>query len=234
MEMRETERGRILVVDDDATVAEILSRYLVREGYEVDSVDKGELAIELTRSRRPDLILLDLMLPDVSGLDVCRRIRKLTPVPIIMLTARGEEDERIFGLRLGADDYVVKPFSPREVAARVGSVLRRSGGGNGATDDATNIVVGPIEIDRRARTVAVSGKPVALTAREFDLLSFLAQNPNRVVRRGELLERVWGYTVGETATVSVHIRRLRTKVEADPANPRYIETVWGIGYRFRT
>jgi DNA-binding response OmpR family regulator len=226
-------RGRILVVDDDATVAEILSRYLVREGYEVDSVGSGSLALERARARPPDLILLDLMLPDVSGLDVCRRVRKVTPVPIIMLTARGEEDERIFGLKLGADDYVVKPFSPREVAARVGSVLRRSEATNGAAHSNGRIDAGPIEIDLHARTVRAGGKPVSLTSREFDLLAFLARSPDRVFRRAELLERVWGYTIGDTATVTVHIRRLRAKIEPDPSNPTHIETVWGIGYRFR-
>ena len=227
-------RGRILVVDDDGTVAEILSRYLVREGYEVDSVGNGALALERMRSHPPDLILLDLMLPDVNGLEVCRRVRKVMPVPIIMLTARGEEDERIFGLKLGADDYVVKPFSPREVAARVGSVLRRSDASNGATQDgSTKVVAGSIEIDLGARSVAVSGKPVSLTAREFDLLSFLARNSDQVFRRAELLERVWGYSVGDTATVTVHIRRLRAKIEHDPSHPSHIETVWGVGYRFR-
>ena len=227
-------RSRILVVDDDETVTEILSRYLAHEGYEVDSVASGSLALERAQSHPPDLILLDLMLPDINGLDVCRRVRRVTPVPIIMLTARGEEDERIFGLKLGADDYVVKPFSPREVAARVGSVLRRSDTTNGsAVPEAKHIVAGAIDIDLQARAVTVAGIPVTLTAREFDLLSFLARNPDRVFRRAELLERVWGYTVGDTATVSVHVRRLRAKIEPDPSQPVHIETVWGIGYRFR-
>jgi DNA-binding response OmpR family regulator len=231
--MRANARGRILVVDDDATVAEILSRYLTRDGYEVDSVGSGSLALERAKSHPPDLILLDLMLPDISGLDVCRRVRRITPAPIIMLTARGEEDERIFGLKIGADDYVVKPFSPREVAARVGSVLRRTEHRNGSKSTASRVVAGSIEIDLHARSVSVAGEPVTLTAREFDLLSFLAQNPDRVFRRADLLEHVWGYTVGDTATVTVHIRRLRGKIEADPSQPVHIETVWGIGYRFR-
>jgi len=232
--MHATARGRILVVDDDATVAEILSRYLVREGYRVDSVGSATLALEQAQSHPPDLILLDLMLPDGSGLDVCRRVRRTSPVPIIMLTARGEEDERIFGLKLGADDYVVKPFSPREVAARVGSVLRRAETKNGDTHkESTRIVAGPIEIDLQARTVAVAGEPVTLTAREFELLSFFARNPDRVFRRAELLERVWGYAVGDTATVTVHVRRLRAKIEPEPSQPVHIETAWGVGYRFR-
>lgn len=231
--MHANARGRILVVDDDATVTEILSRYLTRDGYKVDSVGSGRLALERAKSHPPDLILLDLMLPDISGLDVCRRVRRITPAPIIMLTARGEEDERIFGLKIGADDYVVKPFSPREVAARVGSVLRRSEHQNGSKSTASRVVAGSIEIDLHARSVCVAGEPVTLTAREFDLLSFLAQNPDRVFRRADLLEHVWGYTVGDAATVTVHIRRLRGKIEADPSQPVHIETVWGIGYRFR-
>jgi DNA-binding response OmpR family regulator len=228
-----TSPRRILIVDDDVTVAEILSRYLVREGYEVESVGDGRLAVERTQSRVPDLILLDLMLPRMSGLDVCRRVRRFTQVPIIMLTARGEEDERVFGLRLGADDYIVKPFSPREVTARVGSVLRRALDGR-SDEQAKQIRIGDLEIDLRARALSVAGEPVTLTAREFDLLSFLAQNPSQVFRREELLERVWGQTLGETATVTVHIRRLRAKIEPDPASPTHLETVWGIGYRFRT
>jgi DNA-binding response OmpR family regulator len=225
-------RGRILVVDDDTTVSEILSRYLVREGYDVDSVADGEVALRRTKSHPPDLILLDLMLPGMSGLDVCRRVRKFSGVPIIMLTARGEENERVFGLRLGADDYVVKPFSPREVAARVTSVLRRTNG-LGKNQEIETINAGRLGLDVRARSATVDGRAVELTAREFDLLCFLARQPHQVFRRAQLLEAVWGYTIGDTATVTVHVRRLRAKIEVDPARPKLIETVWGIGYRFR-
>jgi two-component system, OmpR family, response regulator ResD len=225
-------RGRILIVDDDTTVAEILSRYLVHEGYEVESVGNGRAALERSRAERANLIVLDLMLPGMSGLDVCRRLRRFTSVPIIMLTARGEESERIFGLRLGADDYVVKPFSPREVTARIESVLRRAS----VPDDSAGrptIVAGPLEIDVAARTARVDGEPAPLTAREFDLLAFLARHPGQAFTRTELLEHVWGYRFGETSTVTVHVRRLRAKVEPDPAAPTLIETVWGVGYRFR-
>ena len=222
---------RILIVDDDATVREILARYLVREGYDVDRAGDGEAALERTETHPPDLILLDLMLPGISGLDVCRRVRRNTGVPIIMLTARGEENERVFGLRLGADDYVVKPFSPREVTARVSSVLRRANGA--AKREVEHIAAGELELDLRARTATVAGEPVQLTVREFDLLAFLARHAGQVFRRRELLEEVWGYSVGDTATVTVHVRRLRAKLERDPARPRQIETVWGIGYRFQ-
>ncbi len=224
-------RGRILIVDDDATVAEILSRYLTREGYDVESVGDGRRALERTRAEAPDLILLDLMLPGMSGLDVCRRLRAFTAVPVIMLTARGEEHDRVFGLKLGADDYVVKPFSPREVTARVDSVLRRANGS--AKSRPGTVRAGELEIDLSARTARVSGDSVSLTAREFDLLAFLVQHPGQVFSREELLERVWGYRFGETATVTVHMRRLRTKLEADPSAPVHFQTVWGVGYRFQ-
>ena len=224
-------KRRILIVDDDATVREILSRYLVREGYDVDRAGDGEAALERAQTHPPDLILLDLMLPGIGGLEVCRRVRRSTGVPIIMLTARGEENERVFGLRLGADDYVVKPFSPREVTARVTSVLRRTNGA--AKREVGLIVAGELELDLGARTATVAGEPIQLTVREFDLLAFLAGQPGQVFRRRELLEEVWGYSVGDTATVTVHVRRLRAKLEHDPARPRQIETVWGIGYRFQ-
>jgi DNA-binding response OmpR family regulator len=229
--MQSPPRGRVLIVDDDPTISDILSRYLVREGYEVESVVDGRRAVERPREKPPDLILLDLMLPGLSGLAVCRRLRAFTSVPIIMVTARGEENERVFGLRLGADDYVVKPFSARELAARVGSVLRRARRAD--TPSVEKAVAGAIEVDLAARTVAVSGVPVTLTAREFDLLAFLIEHPNHAFSREELLERVWGYRIGDTATVTVHIRRLRTKLEADPADPAHLLTVWGVGYRFR-
>jgi len=230
--MRQLERRRrILIVDDDSTVADILSRYLIREGYDVDSVGDGRLALEHTRDRRPDLIVLDLMLPGLNGLDVCRRLRGFTPAPIIMLTARGEELDRVIGLRLGADDYVVKPFSPREVTARVNAVLRRLSHPPALAD--APLLAGEIEVDVRARTVRVAGALVELAAREFDLLAFLMQHPDQAFTRQQLLERVWGYSFGDTATVTVHVRRVRSKIEPDPANPTHLETVWGVGYRFR-
>jgi DNA-binding response OmpR family regulator len=227
-----TAAPRILIVDDDATVAEILSRYLLREGYEVASVGDGRRAVELERKLQSDLIVLDLMLPGLSGLDVCRLLRRFTSVPIIMLTARGEEHERVFGLKLGADDYVVKPFSPREVTARIGSVLRRSNGAS-SSSRAEALEFGRVAVDPAARTVVVEGEPVALTSRELDLLVFLARHPDQAFSRAELLEHVWGYRFGDTSTVTVHVRRLRAKVERDPSQPEHVETVWGVGYRFR-
>jgi DNA-binding response OmpR family regulator len=222
--------ARILVVDDDPTVAEIVVRYLEREGYTVDSVGDGLAAIDRAGAEIPDLVVLDLMLPGLDGLEVYRRLRSLAPVPVIMLTARGDEDDRVVGLELGADDYVSKPFSPRELTARVKSVLRRAG----ATTTAGHGTVESegLVIDFAAREVRVDGEPVTLTAREFDLLAFLARFPRRAFRREELLELVWGYTYGDTATVTVHIRRLREKIERDPSSPARLVTVWGVGYRF--
>src|SRR4051812_17541342 len=185
---------RILVVDDDETVAEVVVRYLEREAFEVERVADGISALEAVDARAPDLVVLDLMLPRLSGYDVCRRLRPRR-LPIVMLTARGEESDRIMGLELGADDYVVKPFSPRELVARVRSVLRRAG-----PRDETPIALGSIELDPRSRTVRVRDRPVDLTTREFDLLAFLMANPGRVFAREELLEQVWGYTFGGTPT----------------------------------
>ena len=225
------ETSRVLVVDDDPTVAEIVVRYLEREGYTVESAGDGHAALEQARSHLPDLVVLDLMLPGIDGLEVYRRLRALAPVPVIMLTARGEEDDRVVGLELGADDYVSKPFSPRELTARVKSVLRRAGG-QIPSEEPGHIEANGLVIDIGAREVRVEGERVTLTAREFDLLAFLARHPRRVFRREELLEHVWGYTYGDTSTVTVHIRRLREKVERDPSNPRRLATVWGVGYRF--
>ena len=230
MSAQPSSRGRILVVDDDATVAEILSRYLVREGWDVESVGDGREALERMRSQPPDLMLLDLMLPGMNGLEVCRRVRGFTSLPIIMLTARGEENERVFGLKLGADDYVVKPFSPREVTARVDSVLRRTQ--TPSAQARGTLAAGRIELDLAARIVHVDGRRVDLTAREFELLAFLMQHPHEAFGREQLLEHVWGYRFGDTATVTVHVRRLRSKVERDPSQPEHLQTVWGVGYRF--
>jgi two-component system response regulator ResD len=227
-----TERPvRILVTEDDPTVSEVVTRYLQREGYQVEAASDGRAAVELVRRDPPDLMVLDLMLPGMDGFEVCRRVRSLAPVPIIMLTARGQEADRVMGLDLGADDYVAKPFSPRELTARVKSVLRRAGGWLESAAPEL-LVAGTIELDIPGRQVRVEGATVTLTVREFDLLAFLMGNTGRVFRREELLERVWGYTYGDTSTVTVHVRRLREKVERDPAAPRHIQTVWGVGYRF--
>lgn len=223
--------AKILVVDDEPNIREVVGLYLRRDGHDVTEAADGEEALDLYHRTRPDLVVLDLMLPKVSGLEVCRRMGAERRVPMIMLTARGEEEDRIVGLGLGADDYVVKPFSPRELAARVEAVLRRTG--ETASADGGALVFGDLRIDPAAREVAVGGEPVALTAREFDLLHHLASHPRRVFTRDQLMDTVWGYAFSaDTSTVTVHVRRLREKIEPDPTNPRHLKTVWGVGYRF--
>jgi DNA-binding response OmpR family regulator len=224
-------RIRVMVIEDDPTIAEVVCRYLDRAGFDVESVEDGRQAVALATARPPDLMILDLMLPGLDGLEVFRRVRAVAPTPVIMLTARGDESDRVMGLELGADDYVAKPFSPRELMARVRSVLRRAGG---VVEPAGSEVIeaADLRLDNSAREVHRGGEPVSLTVREFDLLAFLMRHPRRVFRREELLEHVWGYTFGDTSTVTVHVRRLREKVERDPAAPTHIQTVWGVGYRF--
>jgi DNA-binding response OmpR family regulator len=233
-------RGSLLVVDDEPTITEVLSRYLERAGYETRVAADGPRALELAGDRRPDLVILDLMLPGLDGLEVMRRLRAadegtLRPrVPIILLTARGEESDRVVGLRLGADDYVVKPFSPNELVARVDAVLRRADPGADAGAGEAPIAVGELRIEPDTRRVFVRGEEVALTLREFDLLLFLARHPGRVFSRDQLMDAVWQYSFySDTSTVTVHVRRLRAKIEIDPAAPRHLQTVWGVGYRFQ-
>jgi len=224
--------AKILVVDDEPSIREVVGLYLRRDGHDVISATDGEEALEVFRESEPDLVVLDLMLPKMSGLEVCRRMRADRRVPLIMLTARGEEEERIVGLSLGADDYVVKPFSPRELAARVAAVLRRVEEPSGLVDQRV-LSFDELQIDPNTRKVLVRGEPVTLTAREFDLLYRLASSPRRVYTRDQLMELVWGYTFSaDTSTVTVHVRRLREKIEPDPAQPRYLHTVWGVGYKF--
>ncbi|HEY3810463.1 MAG TPA: response regulator transcription factor, partial [Acidimicrobiales bacterium] len=214
------------------TVAEVVARYLKREGYAVDVVSDGAAGLRLALENVPDLVVLDLMLPSIGGLEICRRLRAVAPIPIIMLTARGEETDRITGLELGADDYVAKPFSPRELTARVKAVLRRATGPLSPAGDTATLRAGDLEVDVRSHEVRMAGDLVALTAKEFDLLVYLMSHPRRACRRETLLEEVWGFTTGDTSTVTVHIRRLRAKIELDPSAPRYVCTVWGVGYRF--
>jgi DNA-binding response OmpR family regulator len=224
--------AKVLIVDDEPNIREVVGLYLRRDGHEVVSAADGEEALSVFSSAVPDLVVLDLMLPKVGGLEVCRRMRAERRVPLIMLTARGEEEERIVGLSLGADDYVVKPFSPRELAARVTAVLRRVEESPGDANQKVLDFDG-LRIDPNTREVLIRGEPVTLTAREFDLLHHLAANPGRVYTRDQLMELVWGYTFSaDTSTVTVHMRRLREKVEPDPARPRYLQTVWGVGYKF--
>ncbi|MCW2873868.1 response regulator transcription factor [Actinacidiphila oryziradicis] len=225
---------RVLVVDDDPTVAEVVAGYLDRAGFTVDRAADGPSAVARAAAVRPDLVVLDLMLPGIDGLEVCRRIRAAGgPVPVVMLTARGDEDDRILGLEVGADDYVTKPFSPRELVLRVESVLRRTGGPAGPEPAAGPwLHAGPLALDPAARRATRDGAELALTIREFDLLGFFLRHPGRVVGREELMHRVWGWEFGDLSTVTVHVRRLREKVEYDPARPQLISTVWGVGYRF--
>ena len=225
---------RVLVVDDEPMVREVLARYLEQEGFAVSIAEDGEAALTAFHEDHPDLVLLDLMLPRIDGLEVFRRMREGSTTPVIMLTARGEETDRVVGLELGADDYVTKPFSPREVVARVRAVLRRTGEQVGASFGPDGIVeFGGLVIDRARREVTVDGTSVKLTRKEFDLLQHLALRPGITLTRTQLLEDVWDFAWdGDTATVTVHIRRLREKIETDPSDPKRLVTVWGVGYRF--
>jgi DNA-binding response OmpR family regulator len=226
------DEATILVVDDDPTVSEVVSIYLERAGYEVMVASDGEEALEMLESQLPHLVVLDLILPDVGGLQITRWLRARGDTPIIMLTARGAEADRILGLELGADDYVVKPFSPQELVSRVKALLRRAYGST-ATEDRKPLEFESLWIDPETRVVEVDGERIELTAKEFDLLWELARRPRRVFNRDQLLDRVWGLTEYiDPSTVTVHVHRLREKIEADPANPRYIQTVWGVGYKF--
>jgi DNA-binding response OmpR family regulator len=220
----------VLVVDDEPIVREVVVRYLERDGYEALEAGDVQTARDLVARRSPSLVVLDLMLPGGDGLDLCRWIRGRSELPIIMLTARVDEADRIVGLELGADDYVTKPFSPRELTARVRSVLRRARPG---AEPSPPLTFGELGIDPATREVLVAGEPIRLTAKEFDLLHFLAGHPRQVFSRQQLMDGVWGYEAAfDTGTLTVHIRRLREKIEPDPALPRWIETVWGVGYRF--
>ena len=223
----------ILVVDDDTNIREVVGLYLRRGGYAVVSAADGEEALELYDRHHPDLVVLDLMLPKLSGLEVWRRLGDKRRVPLIMLTARSEEEDRILGLDLGADDYMVKPFSPGELVARVEAVLRRVNETRAGGADGEVLAFGGLRIDPNTRELTVQEGPVALTAREFDLLYHLASRPRRVFTRDELMKAVWGYEFAvDTSTVTVHIRRLREKIEKDPRQPHHLLTVWGVGYRF--
>ncbi|MDO8361636.1 MAG: response regulator transcription factor [Actinomycetota bacterium] len=224
---------RILVVDDEPTVREVVAHYLTRDGYEVRELHRGDLIDEAVAQFQPDLVVLDIMLPGASGLDFLRRSGP-DRVPVILLTARVEESDRVLGLELGADDYVTKPFSPRELVARVRTVLRRTQPNAATTGTADALQFDGLHIDLRAREVLADGRPVALTAKEFDLLAFFAQAPRQVFSRAQLLHHVWDSSPDfqDPATVTVHVRRLRNKIEANPEQARWITTVWGVGYRF--
>jgi DNA-binding response OmpR family regulator len=220
----------VLVVEDEPVVREVVVRYLRDAGYTTSEAADGLEAQRMLEAEIPSLVILDVMLPGVDGLELCRWLRARDAVPIIMLTARGEEADRIVGLELGADDYVTKPFSPRELVARARSVLRRVDGSMPAGE---RLEIGGLTIEPGTREVIRAGEPLSLTAREFDLLWFLASNPRHVFSREQLMDNVWGYhAANDTGTITVHVRRLREKIERDPSSPEHIETVWGVGYRF--
>ncbi|MBA3796723.1 MAG: response regulator transcription factor [Chloroflexi bacterium] len=220
---------RVLVVDDEPTVREVVARYLERDGMTVEQASDGAQAMDALK-RHPDLVVLDIMIPGTTGLEILREIRQHGETPVILLTARSDETDRVVGLELGADDYVVKPFSPRELAARVRSVLRRSR----VRPSVEKLAFDGLVIDTAARDVFVSGLLVQMRPREFDLLAFLAASPRQVFSRSQILERVWDAPAEfqDLSTITVHVRRLRNKIEADPLHPRWITTVWGVGYRF--
>ncbi len=220
--------ARVLVVDDDVTVREVVATYLREARHEVVEAPDGGTALRVMADRPADLVVLDLMLPDVDGLEVCRRVRQASDVPIVMLTALGDEEDRVVGLELGADDYISKPFSPRELALRVESVLRRTLGPPPGLPD--RLVDGDLVVDHPTRAVTRGGDRLALTAREYDLLRFLVAHPDATFSRDELLQQVWGWSFGDLSTVTVHVRRLREKVEVDPTSPTRLVTVWGVGY----
>ncbi|MDF1605542.1 response regulator transcription factor [Nocardioides sp. YIM 152315] len=220
--------ARVLVVDDDRTVREVVVSYLRAHEHEVVEVGDGEAALRAMRETPADLVVLDLMLPGIDGIEVCRRLRLAGDTPVVMLTALGEETDRVMGLEVGADDYVTKPFSPRELALRVDSVLRRS-----STPPAPRrLVDGDVVVEEAAHTAYRAGVPLALTGREFDLLRFLVAHPGTAYSRDDLLRHVWGWSIGDQSTVTVHVRRLREKVEKDPTHPERLVTVWGVGYRW--
>ncbi|HHV71263.1 MAG TPA: response regulator transcription factor [Clostridia bacterium] len=224
---------KILLVDDEVSIVEFVKINLERAGYEVIAAYDGNEAIQLAKRERPALIILDIMLPGLDGFEVLREIRKFSNVPVIMLTAKGEDIDKILGLELGADDYLTKPFNPRELTARVKAILRRIDKQNEGREEAGRIVIADLDLDLNRREVFVRGKPVELTPKEFDLLEFLSSNPGKVYSRETLLRELWGYDYyGDSKTVDVHIRRLREKIEEEPSKPKYILTVWGVGYKF--
>ncbi|QBD80480.1 response regulator transcription factor [Ktedonosporobacter rubrisoli] len=231
---------KILVIEDEANITQIIRLYLEQAAFTVYSAEDGIAGLELHAREQPDLIILDLMLPGLDGMEVCRRIRAWANTPILMLTARQGEEDRIAGLELGADDYLVKPFSPRELVSRVKAILRRSGTNNGGNQETASekskseqLQFGGLTINIPSRRVSVNSQPIALTVKEFDLLVTLASSPDRVFTREALLDQVWGYTfLGDGRTVDVHIGTLRKKLEAHPDVPHHIQTVWGVGYKF--
>jgi DNA-binding response OmpR family regulator len=222
----------VLLVEDDPTVADVVVQYLTHNGFGVTHVADGTEAVSAARAVEPDILVLDLMLPGIDGLEVCRQVRAHADVPIVMLTALGAESDRVLGLEVGADDYITKPFSPRELVLRVQSVLRRSRQQDAQAAASQHLVDGDIVVEPAAHRATRNGHSLAMTIREFDLLSFFIAHPGQAFSRADLLEQVWGWSFGDQSTVTVHVRRLREKVEPDPGSPTRIVTVWGVGYRW--
>jgi DNA-binding response OmpR family regulator len=221
---------RVLVVDDEPKIVDVVRDYLAAAGFAVTTAADGATALDSARALPPDLVVLDLGLPGIDGLDVARELRRHSPVPIVMLTARGEETDRVLGLELGADDYLVKPFSPRELVARVRAVLRRT---DGAVADRDRFAVGDVVVDTARRQVTVAGRAIGLTATEFDLVAHMARQPGRVFTRAQLLDVVHGVAVESYGrAIDAHVKNVRRKLEPDPHRPRYLQTVHGVGYRF--
>ncbi len=225
--------GRIMVIDDDPTLADVVGRYLVRDGHQAECVHDGHEALRRIAAAPPDLVILDLMLPGIDGLEICQRLRARWPIPVVMLTALGEETDKVVGFETGADDYITKPFSPRELTLRVRSVLRRARGGGLQTAPAVGVIEhGRLTADLGAHEVRLDSALLTLTSREYDLLAYFMRHPRQAFTREQLLALVWNWSFGDTSTVTVHVRRLREKIEQDPAVPRRIVTVWGMGYRY--
>jgi DNA-binding response OmpR family regulator len=218
---------RVLVVDDDDTLREIVCAYVSAAGATVDQAADSVTALRLAEASPPDVVVLDRMIPGVNGIEVARRLRMMGSVPIVMLTALGETEHRIEGLEAGVDDYLAKPFSPRELVLRIASVLRRRDGTNAPHD----VVLGRLRLDAASTAISLDGAPLALTGREYELLAYLMRRPGRTISREALRDEVWGWSVGDASTVTVHVRRLREKLEVDPGEPRILLTVWGVGYR---
>ena len=227
------DKKSILIVEDEPSIAEVVSLYLERAGYQTRHAADGRTAMTLAEEKIPELAIIDIMLPEIDGLSLTRWLRNRSNLPIILLTARREEADRIAGLEMGADDYVVKPFSPQELVSRVRAVLRRTGREQSEAEPDHALTFENLTIDARSRTVTMAGTEVMLTAKEFDMLYLLGSNPHQVYTRDQLLERIWGGTAYiDAGTVTVHVRRLREKIEADPSSPKHILTVWGVGYKF--
>ncbi|RXZ77879.1 DNA-binding response regulator [Paenibacillaceae bacterium] len=226
---------KILIVEDETTIAELERDYLESHGFEVEMAGSGELGLQMALSGDYDLLILDLMLPKVDGFEICRQLREKKDIPILMVSAKKEEIDKIKGLGLGADDYMTKPFSPGELVARVKAHLSRYDRLIGSREEqAEQVRIRGLIIEKPSRRVFINEREVSLTSKEYDLLLFMAVHPNRVFGKEELFERIWGMdSMGELTTVTVHIRRIREKIELDPSTPQYIETIWGVGYRFK-